>query len=48
MRVLIAGGAGEVERYLLNDLSQKGYDVTLAPFSKGGLEGFERYLLDNF
>lgn len=29
MRVLIAGGAGEVGRYLLKDLSQKGYDVTI-------------------
>ena len=29
MRVLIAGGAGEVGRYLLKDFSQKGYEVTV-------------------
>ena len=29
MRVLIAGGAGEVGRYLLKDFSQKGYEVTI-------------------
>ena len=29
MQVLIAGGAGEVGRYLLKDLSQKGFEVTV-------------------
>ncbi len=29
MRVLIAGGAGEVGRYLMKDFSQKGYEVTI-------------------
>jgi UDP-glucose 4-epimerase len=29
MKILIVGGAGEVGRYLLNDFSQKGYEVTI-------------------
>jgi nucleoside-diphosphate-sugar epimerase len=29
MQILIVGGAGEVGRFLLKDLSQKGYDVTI-------------------
>jgi len=38
MHVLIAGGSGEVGRYLLKDLSQKGYEVTILDRAPKGPE----------